>query len=95
MEMMPMDRAVVLDGRSLTNQKDMYLFFQRAFGPDFNANNLDGLYDALGEISEDVMFVLTRQNVTRICEDRYAYNVLLVIGRAAENNSHIKLQFAR
>lgn len=90
-----MNKVVVLDAKCLTNKEDMCLFFHRAFGPDFNANNLDGLYDALGELHEDTMFVLTRLNVTRICNDRYAYNVLLVIGKAAQHNPNIHLQFTK
>ena len=90
-----MNRAIVLDGSRVTNRADMCKYMRSQFGEDFACENLDALHDALSEVTEDILFVLTRRNVTLLCQDPYAYKVLLVIGSAAQENPHLQIQFAR
>lgn len=90
-----MNRAIVLDASRITDKDDMYLYFHSLFGPDFNAENLDALHDALSEVNEDAVFLLTQSNVSKICLDSYAYRILLVIGKAVEENPHLHIQFTK
>ena len=83
-----MDRAIVLDASRITDKDDMYLYFH-------SLENLDALHDALSEVNEDVRFLLTQSNVSKMCLNSYAYRVLLVIGKAVEENPHLHIQFTK
>ena len=43
---------------------------------------------------DDTEIDLTRENTDRICQGKYAFKVLMVLGRAAEENPHIRIKFA-
>jgi ribonuclease inhibitor len=93
-EMNDMSRRIRLDASRLTNREDMGIYMKEAFSlPDYFGRNLDALRDCLEEVAEETEIVLDRDCVQTICENPYAYKVLLVIGRAAENNPYLHILF--
>lgn len=90
-----MSRKIMLDGNRLLDRESMAMYMKEVFQlPGHFGKNLDALYDVLSEVSEDVEIVLTRGNVDTICQGKYAYKVLMVLGRAVDENPHIKIRFA-
>lgn len=90
-----MSRKIILDGTRILDRESMALYMKELFPlPDHFGRNLDALNDVLSEVTEDVEIILTRENVDRICQGKYAYKVLMVLGRAADENPHLKIRFA-
>lgn len=95
MEMENMSRKIVLDGNRLLDRESMAMYMKEIFQlPGHFGKNLDALYDVLSEVSEDVEIILTRENVDTICRGKYAYKVLMVLGRVADENPCIQIKFA-
>jgi RNAse (barnase) inhibitor barstar len=95
MEMENMSKTVILDANRILDRESMAIYMKETF--DFPAHfgkNLDALNDMLSEVSEDTVFVLTRKNVDQICKEKYAYKVLMVLGRAADENPHLRIRFS-
>ena len=61
--------------------------------PEYFGRNLDALKDCLEEVEEETDIVLDRECITTMCEEPYAYKVLLVLGRAAESNPNLHILF--
>jgi ribonuclease inhibitor len=91
---MNMSRRIRLDGSRLTNREDMSTYMQSLFGfPEYFGRNLDALKDCLEEVSEEVYIVMDHECISAMCGNPYAYKVLLIIGRAAENNPNLHILF--
>lgn len=89
-----MSKRIRLDGCRLTNREDMSTYMQQAFSfPDYFGRNLDALKDCLEEVSEETDIVMDRECIRIMCDNPYAYKVLLIIGRAAENNPNLHILF--
>lgn len=87
-------RKIVLDASRMKSRGEVHDYMQELFAfPDYYGHNLDALYDCLCELNEDTDFILTRDNVSAICTDTYAYTTLMVIGKASEANDHIHIHF--
>jgi RNAse (barnase) inhibitor barstar len=63
------------------------------FVNDYDAVNLDALFDSLSEVTADTDLILTPHAVRAVCRNEFAYKVLLVLGKAAEENPHLHLLF--
>ena len=48
---------------------------------------------SLSELEDDTAIVLTPAAVHAICQNPYAYKVLMVLGKSAEDNPHLRIQF--
>ena len=89
-----MAKRIRLDADRLTNREDMSDYMQKVFSfPEYFGRNLDALNDCLEEVDEEYNIVLDRECIRKICSDPYAYKVLLVMGRAAENNPNLHILF--
>lgn len=89
-----MGRRVWLDGSRLCTRKDMSDYMDEIFHfPDYFGRNLDALNDCLSEVNEEVDIVLDRECVKTLCSNDYAYKVLLILGRAVQNNPNIRILF--
>ncbi|MBE6109582.1 MAG: hypothetical protein E7194_04100 [Erysipelotrichaceae bacterium] len=89
-----MAKRIRIDATRLTNREDMGVYMKQAFNlPDYFGRNLDALKDCLEEVDEETDVVLDRECITIMCENPYAYKVLLVLGRAAENNPNLNILF--
>jgi RNAse (barnase) inhibitor barstar len=95
MEMETMSKKIILDGNRILDRESMAIYMKEVFDlPSHFGKNLDALNDVLSEVQEDTDIVLTRRNVDEICKGKYAYKVLMVLGRAADENPHLKIRFA-
>jgi RNAse (barnase) inhibitor barstar len=95
MEMGNMTRKIVLNGSRIMDRESMSMYMKELFDlPEHFGRNLDALHDVLSEVTEDTEIDLTRENTDRICQGKYAFKVLMVLGRAAEENPHIRIKFA-
>ena len=89
-----MRRRIWLNGSRLCNRSDMSDYMSEVFNfPDYFGRNLDALHDCLEEVDEEVDVVLDRECVKTMCSNDYAYKVLLILGRAAQNNPNIRILF--
>jgi RNAse (barnase) inhibitor barstar len=95
MEMETMNKQIILDANRIMDRESMSLYMKELFTlPAHFGKNLDALNDVLSEVDTDVDILLTRDNIDAICQEKYAYKVLMVLGRAAEENPHIHIHFA-
>ena len=91
-----MKTRIDIDELRMTNKKDLHSYMKEVFEfPEYYGKNLDALYDCLCEVDEDKEIVFTDRSLRSICENEYAYKVLMVIGKAAMVNPHLHIQFRR
>ena len=89
-----MKHEIVLDGRKLSERRSAHAWLQKEFAfPEYYGANLDALNDCLSEVSQDTEIVLTKENLDEICRSSYAYQILLVMSKAAEENPHLQIRF--
>ncbi len=89
-----MAKRIRIDAARLTNREDMGVYMKQAFSlPEYFGKNLDALKDCLEEVDEETDVVLDRECIKIMCANPYAYKVLLVLGRAAENNPNLHILF--
>lgn len=97
-------KRIELDFTKCKNRGDVHAYLKEQFGfPDYYGNNLDALFDALGDIAEDLNIVFMEDEEGSCGEwvvdgsssvrsdemDRLLKNVRRVIEDAAEENSHL------
>lgn len=90
------NKKIWLDASKMKDKESLYSYMKEIFElPEYFGNNLDALSDSLSEVSEPIDILLTRQCVKEICEDEYAFKVLIVLGEAANNNPYLHLLFRK
>ena len=97
-------KRIELDFTKCKDRSDVDAYLKEQFGfPDYYGNNLDALFDALGDIAEDPNIVFMEDEEGSCGEwvvdgiysvrsdemDRLLKNVRRVIEDAAEENSHL------
>lgn len=97
-------RKINLDFTQCTTREDVHTYLKKQFGfPDYYGNNLDALFDVLGDVAEDIDIVFMEDEEgscgewvvdsgTAVRSDemvRFLKNVRRVIEDAAEKNSHL------
>ena len=93
-----MYRQIELNPDRIMNKQDMREYMQETFlfeDEEYGAINLDALSDSLSEVTDQVDIILRPDAIRKICESEYAYKVLLVLGRAGEDNPNLRLLFRR
>ena len=92
-----MYRQIELNPDRITSKEAMREYMQQTFlfEDDYAAVNLDALNDSLSEVTDQVDIILRPDTIRKICESEYAYKVLLVLGRAGEDNPNLRLLFRR
>ena len=90
-------RCYELNPERMKTRSDMHEYMDELFGfqEELDAVNLDALNDSLSEITEETDLILTPSSIRKICESDYAYALLLVLGRAAEENPYIHVHFRK
>ncbi len=90
-----MYRQIEINPDRITNQEDMRQYMQQLFLFDDEnaASTLDALQNSLTQITDEIDFILTPDVITRVCSNEYAYQVLLMLGRAGEINPGIHVHF--
>jgi RNAse (barnase) inhibitor barstar len=87
-------KTVNLDADRIMNKEDMGDYMHEIFLlPAHSGRNLDSIHDLLSETRQDTMFLLSHACVKKICQNAYAFKVLRVLGRAADENPHIHIRF--
>ena len=99
-------KRIELDFTKCKDRSDVHAYLKEQFGfPDYYGNNLDALFDALGDIAEDLNIVFMEDEEGSCGEwvvdsagaartdemNRLLKNVRRVIEDAAEENSHLIL----
>lgn len=99
-------KTVMLDFSGCQNRKQVHEYLKEMFDfPDYYGNNLDALYDLLGDIAEDLEIVFAEDEGGTCCEtvvdedglfrsdemERYLKATRRVIEDAAEVNGHLHL----
>ncbi len=92
-----MYRQIELNPNRITSKEDMqeYMMETFMFEEEYACVNLDALFDSLCEVTDQVDIILRPDAITKICENEYAYKVLLVLGRAGEDNPNLRILFRR
>lgn len=91
MEMVSSMREIILDAGRMGDKKDFIEYMNELFSLD--VNNLDALYDALTEVSEEIRFIIYRESLREIVDSAYAYKLLRLISRAVEHNPCLSMVF--
>lgn len=91
---MDFNRKIWLNADELTKSVDMQRYLKKLF-PDVPAidRNPDKLYINLKDIDEETDILLSRKCVDKVCASPFAFRVLIGLGKAADENSHIHLLF--
>lgn len=89
-----MAKTVYLDSSRIKDRLSMSMYMKEIFTlPSYFGKNLDALHDALSEVEEDVDLNLTHDSIQDITSSKYAFKVLLVLGKSADENPHIRIHF--
>ena len=87
-------RKIWLDADRIYNKEAVIEYFNELFEfPDYMGNNLDALSDCLSEVKEDTTFLLTKQCVRNICDNSYAFKILILLGNVVHENPHLIILF--
>lgn len=90
------NKKIWLEADKLKSKESLYPYMKEIFDfPEYFGNNLDALNDCLSEVNEHTDILLTRQCVTEICENEYAFKVLIVLGEACNNNPYLHILFRK
>ena len=86
-----------LDPKRMKSKRKMHQYMDElfSFADPLDAVNLDALNDSLSEVCEEIELVVTAASLNAICADDFAYTLLLVLTRAAEENPHIHVRFRK
>ncbi|MGI5989992.1 MAG: hypothetical protein ACOX78_06995 [Lachnospiraceae bacterium] len=83
-------QTIKLDAACLADHRSVYSFLKTYMDlPESSEKSLDALSDALSEVTQDFRFTADRQTVAQICENSFAFSVLRVLTRAADENPHL------
>ncbi len=87
-------RKIWLEADKLVNKKSTLEYFKELFEfSEDTGNNLDALFDCLNEVKEVTSFLLTKECVRKICDQEYSFKVLMLLGRATDENPNLHILF--
>ncbi|MGM9941343.1 MAG: barstar family protein [Bulleidia sp.] len=88
-------KTVYLDASRIKDRNSMSIYMHEIFSfpPEFG-KNLDAVHDLLCEVQDDTDILLTHACIREITSSGYAFKVLLVLGRCADENPHIRIHFS-
>ena len=85
---------IELDYTKMTTRENIHKYLAKLFSfPSYYGRNLDALYDCLCEIDEDTQIILDKDTIYAMIDNTYAYKVLIVFGKACEDNPHLNILF--
>lgn len=94
--MMDLDfnRKIWLEANRLVNKEFTLEYFKELFDfPKYVGNNLDALFDCLSEVKDGTSFLLTKECVRKLCDQEYGFKVLMLLGRAVDENPNLHISF--
>lgn len=87
-------RKIHLRADQIQDRKSAAWYMTEIFHfPDGFVQNLSSLEDCLEEVNEDTDILISKKEVKEICQNTYAFKVLLTIGRASDTNRHLQIHF--
>ena len=87
-------RKILIEAKRLYDRHSAHEYLNELFRfPDYYGRNLDALADSLSEVEEDTELIFTPEAVGDICDHEYAFRILMVLGRAADENPHLRISF--
>ena len=86
---------VTIDGEAVTSRGELYALFAEALElPDWFGQNLDALYDCLGDVADEVVIDLAhRDALADALGEDYCERFLSLLLRLADENPNITLEF--
>ena len=87
-------KTIYLDASRIKDRLSMSMYMDEIFHfPSHFGNNLDALHDCLCEVKDEVTFVLSHDCIQDIISSKYAFKVLMILGKCADENPHIHIRF--
>ena len=87
-------KTVFLDASRIMDRNAMFMYMNEIFRlPEYMGKSLDALHDALCEVQQDTEIICTHDCLEQINSSGYAFKVLLVLGRCADENPHLHIRF--
>ena len=87
-------KTVFLDASRIMDRNAMYMYMNEIFHlPEYMGKSLDALHAALCEVHQDTEIICTHDCLEQINSSGYAFKVLLVLGRCADENPHLQIRF--
>ena len=87
-------KTVFLDASRIMDRNAMCMYMNEIFRlPEYMGKSLDALHDALCEVQQDTEIICTHDCLEHINSSGYAFKVLLVLGRCADENPHLHIRF--
>lgn len=85
---------IQLNAERLQNETDASEYMHEIFElPAHSGKNIASLEDCLRGYGEDAMILLSHECVQKLCQNRYSFDVLRMLGRCVDANSHLHIQF--
>lgn len=87
-------RKIHLRADQLQDRQSVAWYMTNLFHfPEGFVQNLTSLQDCLEEVNDDTDILLSKKTVKEICQNEYAFKVLLTIGKASDHNRHLRIRF--
>ncbi len=87
------DRKIWLDANRIRYRKSLQLYAEELYGKKIDGFDLHKLEEYLVHLDQNMTIMIGRESVHRICDSAYAFDVLLLLGRVANRNQKIQIQF--
>lgn len=89
-------KKITLDVKKLCESQNAHIYLKKKFGfPDWYGENLDALYDMLGETAELTKVVFTNPAALETDTGKYAQKLLNVFNDAADGNPNLVIKLTR
>lgn len=87
-------KTIQLDAERLQNEADASEYMHELFNmPSHSEKSISAMEDCLRGYGEDTMILLSHDCVQKLCRNKYSFDVLRMIGRCVDANSHLHIQF--
>lgn len=88
------DKTIHLDGCQIESKEKAIPYLKMEFDlPSYTGNSLDAVADSLSEVRDRVEILLTKKNITYICDHSYAFKVLMMLGNVVNENPKLYIYF--
>lgn len=88
------DKTIHLNGYEIENKEKAIPYLKTEFDlPSYTGNSLDAIADSFSEVKDRVEILLTKKNITYICDHSYAFKVLMMLGNVVNENPNLYIFF--
>lgn len=87
-------RIIRLKKEYLKDQKALKAYFAYELGlPGDFRFSIQSLIQFLEKVDEDVQIVVDQKTISAICADKFSFQILLALGKAADTNPNLEIFF--